>query len=115
MSVYLVLRHPDAPQLWVNAWTRGTCLIQTITTDKTVSDRCQNAMRNDEYVYVHRCAWGSDRASVVSKAKVRKVTSLGAGPFDYYVVFENQSDVGREPLRQVDQGTRSYIERAVDG
>jgi hypothetical protein len=113
MAVYVVLRHPDADQLWANAWKAGTCFIEAITTDAIVAGQCKDAQRRGEYVYVHRLRYGKDNASVVSKAKVREVQKIDKTL--YLVLFEHQLEVGREPLRPAEQGDRSYIEPPVDG
>jgi len=112
MAVYIVLRHPDAVQLWGNAWTPGTCLIEAITTDATVAGQCRDAQRVDEYVYVHRLVFGEHKASVVSKAKVRDVQRIDAT--FYLVSFKDQLQVGCEPLRPAEQGDRSYLGPVVD-
>ncbi len=113
MSVYVVLRHPDAVQLWGNAWTSGTGLIEAITTDATVASQCGDAQRADEYVYVHRLVFGEHKASVVSKAKVHQVQRIDAS--FYLVSFNDQLEVGCEPLRPAEQGDRSYLGPVVDG
>jgi len=113
MAVYLVLRHPDAVQLWGNAWKPETCLIEAITTDATVAVQCGDAQRAGEYVYVHRLVFGENKASVVSKAKVHDVQKIDAT--FYLVSFKDQLEVGREPLRLAEQGDRSYLGSPVDG
>jgi hypothetical protein len=112
MALYVVLRHPDAEQVWANAWIPGSVLIEAITTDATVAARCRDARRGDEYVYVHRCAFGESPAGVVSKAKVHDVQKLD--PTFYLVSFTDQQEVGCEPLRPAEQGDRSYLAPAVD-
>jgi hypothetical protein len=112
MAVYIVVRHPDAEQLWANAWVPGTCFIEAITTDATVAGQCEDARRHDEYVYVHRLLWGEGGASVVSKAKVREVQEID-NTF-YLVSFQDQLEVGLEPLRPAEQGDRSYLGPPVD-
>jgi hypothetical protein len=115
MVVYIVLRHPDNPeQLWVNSWIAGNRLIESITTDANVAGQCQRAQRADEYVYVHRLVYGENRATVVSKAKVKDVQRIGAGTPSHYVLFKEQVEVGLEPIRSAQQGDRSYCERPVD-
>ena len=111
-AVHIVLRHPDAEQLWVNDWVRGTVLISSITTDKTVADQCRDAQQNGEYIYVHRTAFGAARASVVSKAKVQNVHEINAR--SYWISFRDQLAVGRDPLRQALQGDHSYVCPAGD-
>jgi hypothetical protein len=113
MAVYVVLRHPDAEQVWANAWMAGTCFIEAITTDATVAGQCEDAQRRGEYVYVHRLLCGGDKASVVSKAKVREVQKIDKT--FYLVSFKDQLEVGREPLRPAEQGDRSYLAPPVDG
>jgi len=113
MAVYVVLRHPEAPQLWGNSWMPGTRLIEAITTDATVAGQCREAQRANEYVYVHRLVFGEHKASVVSKAKVREVQRIDAT--FYLVSFKEQLEVGREPFRAAEQGDRSYVGPALDG
>ena len=107
MALYVVLRHPDAEQLWANAWLPGTCLIQAITTDAVVAGQCRDAQRADEYVYVHRCAFGECPASVISKAKVSDIQRIDST--FYLVSFVDQREVGCDPMRPAAQGERSYI------
>ena len=112
MSVYVVLRHPDAEPLWVNSWIRDTPLIEAITTDAIVAGRCQDAQRSAAYVYVHRCAHGSSPASIVSKGKVRDVQKVDRTL--YLILFADQTEVGLDPPRNAEQGDRSYIAPPVD-
>ena len=76
MAIYIVLRHPDAEQLWANSWVSGTCLVEAITTDAIVAGQCKDARRTEDYVYVHRCAHGDSPAMIVSKGKVHEVQKL---------------------------------------
>ena len=112
MAIYIVLRHPDAEQLWANSWVSGTCLVEAITTDAIVAGQCGDARRTEDYVYVHRCAHGDSPAMIVSKGKVREVQKLDRA--FYLVSFDHQTQIGREPPRPAEQGDRSYIDRAVD-
>src|SRR5579859_3975365 len=112
MAVYVVLRHPDAEQVWANAWTPGTCLIEAITTDAVVAAQCRDAQRANEYVYVHRCAFGESTATVASKAKISDVQRIDST--FYLVSFKDQREIGCEPLRPAEQGDRSYLGPAVD-
>ena len=112
MAVYIVVRHPDAEQLWANSWVQGTCFIEAITTDAEVAGRCRYAQCADGYVYVHRLVHGESQATVVSKAKVRDVQKIDRTSF--LVLFKDQVEVGHAPLRPAQQGDRSYIERSVD-
>jgi hypothetical protein len=112
MSVYVVLRHPDAEPLWANSWIRDTPLIEAITTDATVAARCQDAQQSAAYVYIHRCAHGGSRAGIVSKAKVRDVQKVDRT--FYLILFTDQTEVGLEPPRNAEQGDRSYIAPPVD-
>jgi hypothetical protein len=106
------LRHPEAEQLWANSWVQGTCFIEAITTDAEVAGRCRDAQRAGSYVYVHRLVHAESQASVVSKAKVRNIQQVDRA--FYLVLFKDQVDVGRAPLRPAQQGDRSYVERTVD-
>ena len=111
MPVYLVLRHPDAEQVWANAWIPGTDLVEAITTDQTVAGRCTEAQRSSEFIYVHRCAFAGSPASVVSKAKVSNVAKIDSTT--YFVSFTDQQSVSAPPPRDAEQGDRSYLAPAV--
>src|SRR5579859_1888803 len=113
MALYVVLRHPDNPeQVWSNAWQPDKRLVDAIMTNNDVAPLCNAAQRAGEYVYVHRCAWGTATAEITSRARVQSVTKVGR---DFYIQFSSPEPVAASPRVQPFQGQDSYFDASPLG
>lgn len=53
MALYLVVRHPLAPQAFQNVWENE--LLMSIQTTLEIGNLCSEAMAENHWVYIHRC------------------------------------------------------------
>jgi hypothetical protein len=76
MPLHLVLHHRRArEQPWSNAWEDDD-RIRAITTTDEVGDLCTAAMKRNEEIFIHRCAWSGGEPVVCCAAKIASVDQM---------------------------------------
>jgi hypothetical protein len=80
MAMYVIVHHPsDADQPYRNEWD-GDQLV-AITTRSDLGKRCREAMTAGERVYVYRCAWSAEPATICCSARVAVAELIPGGAF----------------------------------
>ena len=94
MALYLVVRHVrNTHQTYVNSWIDDETL-QAIETPTSIADMCEEAMKRNERVFVHRCGWEDSPPSVCCSALVEQVGVVDE--HNSLVTFGQQPRVTRE-------------------
>ena len=107
MAFYIVVHHPDDPDptKWANEWDGGG-LLRTITTPRSVANRCRLARDRRERIFVHRCAWGGINATIRRSVEVSDVNDIDRSTA--LVRFSDPKLLDAEPSVFPQQGQNSY-------
>lgn len=108
MALYVVVHHHrDASQPWANSWLDDQRL-HAITTTREIGRLCAQALRQNDRVYVHRCACGANIPTICCSVSVQRVSNIDHSTdlveFDNPIPFNN-----RPPPVQPTQGQNFYI------
>jgi hypothetical protein len=105
--LYVVLPHPRTRQPPKNQWRPDHRLVDSILTNSGIATLCNVAQMANDYVYVHRCAWGSDAPEITQRGRVESVTRKGR---DYHVVFSSPEPMRARPPVQPMRGQQYYFD-----
>jgi len=107
MAFYIVVHHQDDPDptKWANDWGDDG-LLRTITTPRSVADRCALARDRGERIFVHRCAWGGIPANICSSVQVAEISDIDRATA--LVRFSSAKPIGAEPFVAPQQGQNWY-------
>ena len=107
MSAYIVVHHRKDPEKpWSNAWLDDDDdLLEAITTTREVASRCRQALHSGESVYIHRCAYATERPVICCSAQVASIDQVGSS---WLVKFKGQKRLAVSPPLQPMLGTNSY-------
>jgi len=105
---YIVVHHKqDINQPWVNSWLDDHRL-DAIQTTRKVAEICDTVHRNEQHIFVHRCAFGSLSPSICCSASVTSVQKIDRKT--WLVKFSNQQILsGTRPPAQPMRGQNYYV------
>lgn len=107
MPLYLILRHPSGRQTAKNGWGPDARLVNSIMTNNDVATLCNVSQIGKEYVYIHRCAWGSAAPEITSRGRVASVTRVGK---EYKVEFASPEPLAAAPPVRPFRGQEYYFD-----
>ena len=109
-SLYIVVRHrKDADQPWANQWDDDD-ILAAITTTRDLAAKLAQA--NGEWVFVHRCTWGSEQHRICCAVRVTDVNAIDRG--SALVRFNSGAVVDRMPPVSPARGQNWYVAPAIE-
>jgi hypothetical protein len=112
MPLYLVLRHPSGRQTEKNDWDPEGRLVNSIVTNNDVATLCNVSQIAKEYVYIHRCPWGSSVPEITCRARVASVTRMRRA---FKVEFASPEAAAFSPPVQPLRGQEYYFDVPLRG
>jgi len=111
MALYLVVRHPLAPQTFKNVWqNESDKLLTRIQTTLEIGNRCIEAMERNQWVYIHRCRYNGYEPMICCAVHVAAVEEIGG-----WIIVTFRDQTGLEPPNSTpreppppDEGDNSY-------
>lgn len=97
----LVVRHrSDTDQKWKNEW-KDDDVLSAIWTDPKTAIKCRESMKRGAPVYIHRCAWKDEPATISGLVRVKSVNGV-------HVTFGDGEPAKLEAFHSPEQGKCHY-------